>query len=76
MLGAIGIVAAGAVIVLIEFPFLRKSGKKEIWAFSVSLIVALALGIAKAVRVPIPNPLDWIAYVFKPVSEMVFKWLA
>ncbi|TMV46943.1 hypothetical protein FE783_23745 [Paenibacillus mesophilus] len=76
MLAAFGVLAAGAAIVLIEIPFLRKRSKKEMWTFAVTLAVALALAVAKSVRVPLPNPLDWIAYLYKPFSDIIFRWLS
>ncbi|MDF2713852.1 MAG: hypothetical protein K0R28_777 [Paenibacillus sp.] len=76
MLGIIGMLTVGAGIVLIELPLLRKRGKKEVWVFCVTLALALGLGMAKSARVPIPNPLDWIAFVYKPVSDAVFRWLS
>ncbi|MDF2714582.1 MAG: hypothetical protein K0R28_1507 [Paenibacillus sp.] len=76
MLAVIGVMAAGAAIVLIELPSWRKWSKKEKWTFSVTLTVALTLAVAKSARAPLPNPLDWIAYLYKPFSDLVFGWLA
>lgn len=75
MLGVIGIIAAGAAIVWFDLPAIKKNGKKEMWAYAVTLSAGLLLAIAKAVRMPVPNPLDWIAAVYKPISDAVFHLL-
>jgi hypothetical protein len=75
MLAAFGIVAAGAAIVWLELPKLRKLGKREKTAFYAFLVFSLGLGITKSLRVPLPNPLDWIAYAYKPFSDFLFALL-
>ncbi|MDF2681247.1 MAG: hypothetical protein K0R47_2437 [Brevibacillus sp.] len=59
-------------IVRIEVPFLRKNAmKKELWVFLILLLVGTSLGIAEAADADIPNPLDWIAFVYKPFSDLI-----
>lgn len=65
-----------AVIALIEVPSLiRKSLKKELWVFSVLLVFGTGLSIAEVHELDIPNPLDWIAFVYKPLSDLIFGML-
>ena len=72
----ISILAVGGIIIAIEVPsLLKQKEKKELWIFSILLLVAIGLSIAQSLRVTLPNPLDWIAYVYKPLSELVFGWL-
>ncbi|MBU7318792.1 MULTISPECIES: hypothetical protein [Paenibacillus] len=73
MVAIAGILAVGAAIVWLEVPSLvRTKRKKELWVFSLLLALGLGLSIAKSLRLNIPNPLDWIAYLYKPVSDYVF----
>ncbi|MDO3681557.1 hypothetical protein [Paenibacillus ehimensis] len=76
MLAIAGILAFGAVIVWMEVPYLLKNKrKKDLWVFSILLTLGLGLSIAKSMRLEIPNPLEWIAYFYKPVSDYVFGLL-
>lgn len=59
-------------IARIEVPFLRRNAmKKELWVFLILLLAGTSLGIAEAVEAAIPNPLDWIAFVYKPFSDLI-----
>lgn len=70
MLAIAGILAAALGIAMIEVPsLLRKNLRKELWVFSILLLFATGLSIAKRLHVKIPNPLDWIAAVYKPFSD-------
>ncbi|WP_141430992.1 hypothetical protein [Bacillus sp. 03113] len=76
MWAILGIFVAAIVIVLIEVPTLLKKGfKKELWVFSILLLFGIGLSIAEALDAKIPNPLDWIAFVFKPFSDFLFDLL-
>lgn len=72
MWAIVGILTAAVLIALFEVPSLLKRGyKKELWVFSVLLLVATGLCIAKSMDVKIPNPIDWISAVFKPLSDFL-----
>ncbi|OAB46129.1 hypothetical protein [Paenibacillus glacialis] len=65
-----------AIIIAIEVPPLwRKKLKKELWAFSLLLLFGTILGLAQALEFKIPNPLDWVISVYKPVSDLMDVWL-
>jgi hypothetical protein len=69
----IGILAAAIAIGFIEVPSLWKNGqKRELWAFSFLLLTGTGLGIAKTLQIHIPNPLDWMAVIYKPFSDFLF----
>lgn len=69
-----GILVITAVIIAIDVPpLLKKKLKKELWIFSILLLIGVSLSIAKALNVKIPNPLDWITAIFQPLSDMVEK---
>lgn len=72
----VGIIIAILIICFIEVPALiRKQQKRELWAFSVLLLIGTCLNIALALHIELPNPLDWIIAVYKPVSDEVDKLL-
>ncbi|TBL81146.1 hypothetical protein [Paenibacillus thalictri] len=76
MLAVAGILAASVMIVAIEVPSLLKNGQiKELWAFSVLLLLGIGLSVAVALHVDIPNPLNAYIAVFKPVSDFLFAFL-
>ncbi|MBD0383012.1 hypothetical protein [Paenibacillus sedimenti] len=71
-----GILIAAALIVIIEVPALwRKKWIKEIWVHAILLLIGTGLSIALSLRVKIPNPLDWITFVYKPFSDLLANWL-
>ena len=76
MLAVAGILVIVAVIIAIDVPsLLRKKLKKELWIFSILLLFGTALSIAQALNIKIPNPLDWITAIYKPLSDMIEKLL-
>ncbi|MFE0507921.1 hypothetical protein ACWF7H_26790 [Peribacillus butanolivorans] len=76
MLAAAGILVIVAIIIAIDAPsLLRKKLKKELWIFSILLLFGTALSIAQALNIKIPNPLDWITAIYKPLSDMIEKVL-
>jgi len=76
MLSITGILVIVISIIAIEVPALwRKKLKNELWVFSLLLLFGTVLGIAQALHINIPNPLDWIIAVYKPVSDIVDVWL-
>ncbi|MFB7637976.1 hypothetical protein [Peribacillus butanolivorans] len=76
MLAVAGILVIVAIIIAIDAPsLLRKKLKKELWIFSILLLFGTALSIAQALNIKIPNPLDWITAIYKPLSDMIEKVL-
>jgi hypothetical protein len=71
-----GILVVAVAIAIIELPSLLKNNlKKEIWVFSILLVFGLGLNIAESLSVDIPNPMDWIAIVYKPFSDLIYGFL-
>ncbi|MEH6947033.1 hypothetical protein [Peribacillus asahii] len=71
-----GILLIVAVIIAIDVPpLLRKKFKKELWIFSILLLFGTVLSIAQALNIKIPNPIDWITAIYKPLSDMLEKLL-
>ncbi|MEK3886188.1 hypothetical protein [Bacillus sp. FSL K6-3431] len=76
MVAVAGILVIVAVIIAIDVPpLLRKNLKKELWIFSILLLFGTALSIVQVLNIKIPNPLDWIAAIYKPLSDMIEKLL-
>lgn len=70
------IVAAGVIIAMIEVPSLwKRKFNKELWVFMVLLVFGTGLSIAHFMQTNIPNPLDWINIVYKPLSEVIYGML-
>lgn len=72
MFAIAGILAAAALIVLIEAPALWKNRHiKELCIFSLLLLTGVGIGIAQSLHAALPNPVDWISYIFSPIERMV-----
>jgi NhaP-type Na+/H+ or K+/H+ antiporter len=72
LLAAAGILAIAVLVAAMDVPrLLRKKLHKELWIFAILLVFGTALSMAQALHLKIPNPADWIAAVYKPVSDMV-----
>ncbi|GKU77555.1 hypothetical protein [Paenibacillus sp. L3-i20] len=72
MLTVIGILIVSTWIAFIEVPALkRKHQIKELWIFSILLLLGTALSIAESSHVKMPSPLDWIMKLYMPISELL-----
>lgn len=68
----VGIIIIATLITYFEMPTLLKNGeKKTIWAFFILLVSGTALNIALYFKVNIPNPLDLIIFIYKPVADFI-----
>lgn len=71
-----GIFAVGILFALVEVPSLRnRKLKREMAAFFSLLFIGVGLGIAQSKQINIPNPLDWISMIYKPVSDWLMSIL-
>jgi len=72
-----GIIVTAAAIAYAEAPKLAKNRMyKELAIFSVLLAIGLAVSVMNALRVPLPNPLDAIVFLFRPISKLLFGMLS
>lgn len=63
-----------AVILRIEVPsLLQKKNKKELVVFLLFLSVGVGLAIVHGFGKPIPNPLDLLTFIFKPLNNILFR---
>lgn len=76
MMKYIGLIAATAVIILIEAPSLwKRKHIKDLWVFSSLLLLGFGLVIMRYLNLNIPNPVDGIDYVLRPLAEAIFHYL-
>ncbi|QBP39881.1 hypothetical protein [Paenisporosarcina antarctica] len=72
MLKSIGILLIAAAILWIEVPpLLKKKHKKELLVFSIFLAIGIGLSITLGLEKTIPNPLDLLTFVFKPLNDVI-----
>ncbi len=72
----IGIVLAAIGIAIYEVPsMIKRNLKKELWVFSVLLIIGVTLSIIESLNVEIPNPMDWLTIIYKPFSDIFLRIL-
>ncbi len=72
MLKSMGILLIATAILLIEVPpLLEKKYKKELLVFSILLVIGVGLSIAQGLGKTIPNPMDLLTYMFKPLNDVI-----
>ncbi|WP_134704871.1 hypothetical protein [Ammoniphilus sp. YIM 78166] len=76
MVASMAFLGVAMVIALIEVPhLLEKKLKKELCFFSILLVLGVGLSVAVAKGVDLPNPLDWVSFIYKPISDWIFRLL-
>lgn len=76
MWGAAGVVFVAVIIAWMEVPSLiRLRFYRELIVFSVVLVFGVSVAIAKMLRLPVPNPNDWVASVLGPFGEVIQNML-
>lgn len=67
------VLVVATLIAMLELPgLLRKKMKVERWVFVTLLFIGTILSMLQFSRVRLPNPLDWITYIYQPLSDFVF----
>lgn len=60
------------ILCIIELPkMISEKLHKEIWTFSILLSFGVIIAIFKCFEVHIPNPSDWISWVYSPISNLL-----
>ncbi|MGQ3480068.1 MULTISPECIES: hypothetical protein [unclassified Paenibacillus] len=68
----LGIMLSAAVIMILEVPYmLRKRLRKELWVFSILLLLGVGISSAKSLQWTTPTPLNWITAVYKPFTDFL-----
>ncbi|NBI30878.1 hypothetical protein [Chengkuizengella marina] len=72
----VGILIVVALIAYFEIsPMAKKKEIKDLWVFSFLLLIGTVLSIMLAIGVTIPNPLDGLTKVLKPVTNFILGLL-
>ncbi|WRP08691.1 hypothetical protein U9J35_11180 [Rossellomorea aquimaris] len=72
MWATLGIFIVAILIFMAEAPsLLINKSKRELWVFSVLLVIGVGLSITRGLNVSIPNPLDLLIIVYKPLSDLL-----
>jgi hypothetical protein len=76
MWSVIGLFVVCVFIAAIEAPhLLLKKMKRELYLFLSILLFGFAISSLQALRVTLPNPLDWVTAMFKPISDITYDFL-
>ncbi|QHT63305.1 hypothetical protein GXP70_27300 [Paenibacillus lycopersici] len=74
MIWIVLIMAAG--VVRFEYPKLLRGGQlKELALSACLLIIGVTLTFLQSFHVQLPNPLDWLTVIYKPMSRAVLSTL-
>lgn len=74
MLKSFGLIVIFSVISYFHIHQLAKDKlKREIWIFSIFMLLITGIGIAKVYQLPIPNPLELISITMDPVNNLFVK---
>ena len=72
MLKVIGILIIVAAILWMEVPTLKENKlKKELFVFLSLLTIGVALSVAFVLGITIPNPMDLLTFLFKPLISVL-----
>jgi hypothetical protein len=76
MWATLGIVIVAILIFMSEAPSLLKNkAKRELWVFCVLFVIGVGLSITRGLNVSIPNPLDVLIIIYKPLSDLLTSLL-
>lgn len=74
MFKIMGVLLLVALIARFEVPsLLSKGNKKELVVFLLFLSIGAGLGIVQALEKTIPNPLDLLTFILKPLNDTLFR---
>lgn len=67
------IILIGGVISLLEVPGLMQPEKRgELIAFCGFLLIGMVLAVAITLKLPLPNPVNGIESVFRPIARLFY----
>lgn len=68
----LSVVVLSTILWKIETPkMLKENLYREMWTFSILLGIGTILTILKILDVDVPNPSDWIAWVYSPFKNIM-----
>jgi hypothetical protein len=72
LVSILAVLVFSTVLSIIEVPkMLQNKLYRELVTFSVLLALGTTLAILKSLDVNIPNPSEWIAWVYSPVKDIM-----
>ncbi|WP_044337190.1 MULTISPECIES: hypothetical protein [Rossellomorea] len=72
----LGLIIIAILIFVAEVPsLLRNKDKRELWVFSILFVIGVGLSIARGLKASIPNPMDVLIIVYKPLSDLLMSLL-
>lgn len=72
MLSYVFIACVAAVLIWLELPrMLREREYKEIWGFTVFMLMAIGISVAQTIIKDMPTPLIYVTAIFKPFSDLL-----
>ncbi|WP_427138814.1 hypothetical protein [Psychrobacillus psychrodurans] len=75
MLKSVGILLVAAAILFLEVPpLLQKNYKKELIVFLILLAIGVGLGIVHSLGKSIPNPIDLLTFIIKPIHDALTSY--
>ncbi|UKS24084.1 hypothetical protein LOZ80_20835 [Paenibacillus sp. HWE-109] len=76
MWSVLGVLIVSLGIFILETKSLwRKQLRKEAWTYSILLFIGVAINITQILHIKLPNPLDAMIFIYKPISDAVFGFL-
>lgn len=76
MFGILGLAAIACIVALLEAPMLYRQGyTRDAALFFILLALAFIMSSVQSLGLPLPNPSDWIAWLFKPLTDLLSGWL-
>ena len=68
-----GILLSVTLIIAVNIPSLVKQKlTKELFLFSIILLMVTSLSIAHALKIKIPSPLNLIMAIYQPIADLVW----
>ncbi|WP_175640506.1 hypothetical protein [Metabacillus schmidteae] len=77
MWSTVGILLIGIIVWLIEVkPLFKSKNYRVIFVYSFIVIIGLTLSILLVLNITIPTPLDFLNYIYSPVSSLIERFLS
>lgn len=72
LISILAVLVFGTVLSIIEIPkMLHQRLYRELGAFSVFLVIGILCSILKTLDIELPNPSDFIAWIYSPLQNVI-----
>ncbi|KAA9030668.1 hypothetical protein [Niallia endozanthoxylica] len=73
---SIVVIVAAVIIIAIDVPYLKRNKlKKELWVFTILLLIGVGLSMAHSFHISLPNPMRGINTILHPLSNYLYELL-